>query len=201
MEVRRNRNKVVVSSPTKRKILLIIFSGVALSLIRSPRGYFKILGHLKSEWKSFDRHYLLTVIREFKNHRLLDYRESKDGMISLVLTERGRELTLSFQLDEMQIPRPASWDGRWRIVFFDIPEKFRERRDIFRNFLKQLGFIEIQKSVWVHPYPCKDQIDFAIEVFEVRVYARYGELSTFTLEEELLLRFHLKKPRESTRKR
>ncbi|OHA60815.1 MAG: CRISPR-associated endonuclease Cas2 [Candidatus Vogelbacteria bacterium RIFOXYD1_FULL_51_18] len=185
----------------KKKVLLLIFSGIALSLSRSPRGYFKIIGHLRREWKSVDHRYLLMIIREFKEHRLIDYRESEDGTISLVLTERGRERTLSFQLDTMEIPHPVRWDGLWRIVFFDIPEKFRERRDAFRNFLKQLGFIEIQKSVWVHPYPCKDQIDFAIEVFEVRVHARYGELATFTLEEELLARFHLKKPAGDIQKR
>ena len=190
----REKKKIIISSPIKKKILLLMLSGVALSLSRSPRGYFKIVGRIRKEWKVIDRHYLLMIIKEFKEQRLLDYQELEDGTISLVLTERGREHTLSFQLNEMEIPRPVHWDGRWRIVFFDIPEKFRERRDAFRNFLKQLGFIEIQKSVWVHPYPCKDQIDFAIEVFEVRVYARYGELSTFTLEEELLLHFHLQKP-------
>ena len=44
------------------------------------------------------------------------------------------------------------WDGRWRIIFFDIPEKKKEKRNYLRSVIKVIGFKEFQKSVWVYPY-------------------------------------------------
>jgi phenylacetic acid degradation operon negative regulatory protein len=41
------------------------------------------------------------------------------------------------------------WDGKYRLVFFDIPEKNRAVRDLLRSKLKELGFVGWQKSVWV----------------------------------------------------
>ena len=41
------------------------------------------------------------------------------------------------------------WDGNYRLVFFDIPEKNRALRDLLRSKLKELGFVGWQKSVWV----------------------------------------------------
>src|SRR3989344_9236435 len=44
------------------------------------------------------------------------------------------------------------WDGKWRIIFFDIPEKKRRYRDELRSMLKTIGFKEFQKSIWIYPY-------------------------------------------------
>jgi phenylacetic acid degradation operon negative regulatory protein len=47
----------------------------------------------------------------------------------------------------------TQWDGGWRIILFDIPENKRRHRDYLRNTIKFIGFKELQKSVWVSPYP------------------------------------------------
>ncbi len=43
------------------------------------------------------------------------------------------------------------WDGRWRLVIFDIPEKQRLARGNLRTILRELGFLKLQNSVWVSP--------------------------------------------------
>ena len=50
------------------------------------------------------------------------------------------------------------WDGRWRVVIFDIWEKRRNVRDQLRMELRELGFQKMQNSVWVSPYDCGDFI-------------------------------------------
>jgi len=75
----------------------------------------------------------------------------------------------------MKIER-KDWDGRWRIVVFDIPEKMRRSRDVLRDKLERLGFYELQKSVFVFPYQCEDEINFIIEYFNLRQYVRTGIL-------------------------
>ena len=79
------------------------------------------------------------------------------------------------------------WDGKWRLVIFDIPEEIRKGRDALREKLRKLGFYELQKSVFVFPHECKDEVDFVIEFFGLREYVRYGVL------ESIDNNFHLKK--------
>jgi DNA-binding transcriptional regulator PaaX len=50
------------------------------------------------------------------------------------------------------------WDGKWRIVMFDIPQKYERQRHLFRAKLKILGFQMLQKSVFVIPYPCEEEL-------------------------------------------
>ena len=54
--------------------------------------------------------------------------------------------------------KPARWDGRWRIVMFDIWEKRRSVRDRLRIMLVRIGFEQLQHSVWVYPYDCEEVI-------------------------------------------
>ncbi|MDO8576754.1 MAG: hypothetical protein Q7R82_00245 [Candidatus Daviesbacteria bacterium] len=69
--------------------------------------------------------------------------EKDEGKIILKLTETGRDyLYLSKSEDEIE------WDGKWRIVVFDIPEKQKSIRNILRSRLKLWGFKPWQKSVW-----------------------------------------------------
>ena len=57
------------------------------------------------------------------------------------------------------------WDGLWRIVIFDIAQLKNLQRNAFRGKLKELGFVSLQKSVWVHPYSCHDEIVLLREFF------------------------------------
>lgn len=45
------------------------------------------------------------------------------------------------------------WDKKWRIVIFDIQEKRKGTRDELRRFLEKIGFLQIQDSVYMTPYP------------------------------------------------
>ena len=71
--------------------------------------------------------------------------------VYIALTQSGEEEmsrlrdTIKFDLSSEN----KDWDGKYRLVLFDIPEKNRVVRDNFRNKLKQLGFIGWQQSVWV----------------------------------------------------
>lgn len=48
------------------------------------------------------------------------------------------------------------WDKRLHIVTYDIPEKKKHTRDVFRIYLRQIGCAMLQASVWLTPY---DPID------------------------------------------
>ena len=80
---------------------------------------------------------------------------------SLRITKSGRK-ALERAENESRVragPRiPKKWDGRWRLVVFDIPERRKTTRNKLREMVRQFGFLRLQDSVWVHPYDCEDLI-------------------------------------------
>ncbi|MFA6446454.1 MAG: hypothetical protein WCW14_04380 [Candidatus Paceibacterota bacterium] len=49
-----------------------------------------------------------------------------------------------------------SWDGKWRVLIFDLPEKRKNDRDGLRRLLFKNGFVRLQDSVWVFPFECDE---------------------------------------------
>lgn len=114
-----------------------------------------------------------------------------DDETKVVLTEKGKLRAMQFKVNDMEIKRSKRWDGKWRIVVFDIPEKIRAARDALRIKLCKLGFYELQKSVFIYPFECRDEIDFVAEVFQIRQHVRFGVLEHITNEAELIKHFDL----------
>lgn len=67
------------------------------------------------------------------------------------LTEQGRLHALGGRDPDYEWHRP--WDGRWRLVLFDIGEEQAVQRDRLRRYLRSRGFGYLQHSVWVSPHP------------------------------------------------
>lgn len=172
---------------TQRKILLLLFGGIALGLSGSPKRYFQILKAIDKEWKEINKQSLKRAIKKLYESKLIAEKYNPDGTITIVLTDKGRQKVLTYNIDEMEIKKPKQWDGKWRIVLFDIPNKIRKTRDTIRSHLKNLGFYEFQESVFVHPYDCKNEIDYLIEFYDIRRFVR------FIIAESLDNELHLKK--------
>lgn len=81
---------------------------------------------------------------------------SENGM--LFLTPIGKKKLEQFERLDFKIKTPKKWDGKWRVLIFDIKERKRSIRDKIRITLNFIGFIRLQNSVWVYPYDCEDLI-------------------------------------------
>lgn len=180
-----------LKSKTKKKIILLLLAGIVIGLSRSPRKTGYILRSLPRALRDIDREYLYRCVKEFRYKKLVSYHENEDGTISLILSKEGERHALTYSLESLEIVKPLRWDKRWRIVLFDIPEKKRIARDTLREKLRDLGFYEFQHSVWIHPYPCEKEIEFIIEVFDIRPYVRFAEITNLTNDAELRLKYRL----------
>ena len=80
----------------------------------------------------------------------------------------------------------------WRMVIFDIPEKRKKARNAINFKLKELGFYPIQKSTFIFPYECKNEIDFIGEHFFARKYISYIIAKYIDDEKKLRKLFNLK---------
>lgn len=167
------RNNKIKLKPIAQKILLLLLAGVALGLTRSPRQYFRILKDVKKDWERIDRYALHRTIKRLYKSGLIETRDNPDGSTTIVLSKSGKEVALTYQIDEMEIHKMPRWDGKWRIIIFDVPENRKRARDALSRKLKQLGFYQFQKSVFVHPFECQNEIDFIREFFKVGPYVKY----------------------------
>lgn len=186
------RSPTDIRSPLRQKILLLLASGIVLGLTPSFNKQLHVYKQLPKEWRKIDRAYLWRVVKEFNNDRLVEWKENKDGIIYVVLTEQGKRIASYFDPNNLNIPKPITWDQKWHLVVYDIPHTRRLARDALRSKLKGLGFKEWQKSVFIYPYPCNDQINFIIEFFDIRPYVRQATITDVTNEAELKLHFKLK---------
>src|SRR3989338_9346559 len=117
----------------------------------------------------FSRRRVSQSLRHLRDTKVIEVVYQK-GKTTLILTEKGRNKLVHYNLDDLRIPKPKHWDGKWRLVIFDIPEKFRLGSDYLRNRLKQAGFYQLQKSAWIYSYPCEEVIDALREVYEVKPF-------------------------------
>ena len=85
----------------------------------------------------------------------------------------------------------SQWDGKWRLVMFDIPMRFTKGREALRYHLKELDFFQFQKSAWIYPYPCEDEIIFIADFFGVGKYVDVLTVERILKDEQVKKHFHL----------
>ncbi len=162
-----------------------------LSLTRRPDVYFSVAKKIAKEWRKINERSLREAIKNLYKSKMIDYKENSDGTVNLILTEGGKSKILKYNLDKIEIKKPVQWDKLWRLVIFDIPEDKNKGRKALGAKLKELGFYPMQKSVFIHPYECKDEIDFITEMFELVPYVRFLRVKDVDIELDLKNKFNL----------
>lgn len=122
---------------------------ILLSLEKAVDGYVRFedftYHHYRYRWGIPDlkQSELSQALKRLRERGLVEENRVDTHNILLKLTDLGREALGEDEFDE------SKWDGKWRIVIFDIPEQKRIIRDMFRRKLKHWGFKSWQQSVWV----------------------------------------------------
>ena len=87
--------------------------------------------------------------------------------------------------------KKQKWDKKWRIVFFDVPEKKRRYRDYLRTILRTAGFKEFQKSTWIFPYPVPKFIKDMLFEENIKQYTRFITTYDIEYDKDLKIMFNL----------
>ena len=95
---------------------------------------------------------LSKAIERLRLKKMIEQATESEDEIILRLTDPGRDRAFWLKIAQ----DTKEWDGRWRLVFWDIPEDHKEIRNLLRSKLKQFGFKRWQKSVWVTKKNCTD---------------------------------------------
>lgn len=106
-----------------------------------------------------------------------------------LLTKLGLRKFREVEFNSIEI-KPVPWDGLWRFLVFDIPERQAGKRYIFRKKLKELGFFHFQRSVFLTPYPCRDEVGKMTEYLEIEESVHLMTANRFPGDENLVTRFN-----------
>ena len=112
------------------------------------------------------------------------------GETVVTLTEKGKKQMLVFDLEKLELKK-GEWDGKWRMVFFDIENKHNRTRDRLRKLLAQIGFKRYQHSVWVTPHDCERELKYIREVLNIPHGVKLALAEQLENDEDLKLWFGL----------
>ncbi|MBI2607908.1 MAG: hypothetical protein HYW51_03730 [Candidatus Doudnabacteria bacterium] len=171
----------------KYLLIGIGLAGVIIVAATAPN-LFSALGLLKS--RGYKQPQAKRAFDYAKRSGLITVKKTPNGNL-VMLTEKGKIRLEKFRLGELQLTRPKKWDGKWRIVIFDVPEKFKFRRLVFAQKLKLLGLYQLQKSVWVWPYEILEEVDLMKEAYEIRPFVRLITAESIDRQTDLMKFFDL----------
>lgn len=151
------------------------------------------LSEMMNSIKSYQekRKKILRTLKNLEKKEILDLVE-KDGKITVYLKDTNNPKIIEYSIESLLNfkKKNKQWNGKWFLVFFDVPEIQRNKRDYLRRFLTRLGFYQYQKSVYLFPYECEEEINKIKKIVEGAKYIKY--IIAEKIEDEGEVRKHFK---------
>lgn len=168
---------------------LIVTTGTLGVAIVAPNAVQVLDKPLAKFFKSMDkrsRQRELQRLIYYMNQQQLITRDYEHG---LKITTKGKQRLARTNLNGIKIAKPKHWDRKWRLIFFDIPEKQKTGRDSLTRKLKDLGFYQLQRSVLVHPFPCREEIMTITAAYGLNRFVSYVETDHIDQQQLLIKKF------------
>lgn len=173
---------------------IVAIAGLVVVAASSPYFVTNLIKVLNKRNKRFSKNYSKNeaekAICNLRRSRLVVLKE-KDGKFFVELTAKGKRKFKEIKIEELKNKRPIDWDGFWRIIIFDIPEQRRTGRAALRGKMKEVGFYQLQKSVWAFPYECEKEIELLAELFDINPYVNFIVAKRIKDDEKLKKYFKL----------
>ncbi len=109
-------------------------------------------------WKKFNLKYLKRNLKRLQEQKIIEIISENDQEI-IKLSQKGYTKYLKFKLQELSL-KGKRWDGKWRIVIYDINKIRTPAQKYFRGILKYIHFLQLQKSVYLTPFKCEAEIEY-----------------------------------------
>jgi len=177
------------------EILLFSVTGAALAggllvpnlLIGLDKPLRKFWKHLEKREKEYE---LQRIIYSMKARGYL----AGDYEHGLQLTDKARKRLARIEFDSLVAKPQHRWDRLWRIIIYDIPEEHKLARNALTTKLRDYGCFQLQKSTWITPFPCREDIETITSNYEVDDYVTYFEAINLDNAAPLIRRFKKKYP-------
>lgn len=141
----------------------LAITGLVCFAAQSPYFSVNLIRNFK-RWHKYKKRNVSDTFQRLRRQGCIKI-EKEEHEIRISLTDEGKKMAGWLQIDALKIKPSKKWDKKWRIVIFDIAQLKKFYREAFRGKLKELGFYPLQKSVWIHPYNCYDEIELLRNFF------------------------------------
>jgi len=173
----------------KRIILMTVATvGILTIAMLAPNALQVLRPFLKHKKKYNLKYYLNQKARKLVRDGLLEI-HTKGEKQFVSLTDKGKRKLLYYQIMEK---KKQKWDGKWRVVIFDVWENTRSKRNRLRNEIKDFGFIQLQRSVWIYPYECAEFIELLKTDLSFGKNIRYLVVESLDHDEKLRNYFNVR---------
>ena len=178
-----------VNTLTKAILLTLAVGALLTTAILAPNAVQLFKPFLKNGKRSnYDRERVRVALRSLERRGLITDRE-RNGKREIQLTKQGRIYVKQLQLGTFKLPKEEKWDGTWRLILFDIPERKGKARRAFQQHLKSLHCFPLQKSVFVYPYDCREEMNFLTSFWDVHPNVHYLETHALGRSERAVCTF------------
>ena len=179
--------------PEPLAVTILKLTAVGTAMILSPpllinamKAYLKYKFDEAAYYEYLDKKRIQESLRYLKRKHFIAF----PGKGRITITKQGKGKLSQVELKQIKIT-PTTWDGKWRIVMFDIPEEKYSKRFVFRRKLKELGFYHFQRSVFLLPYPCEQEINQINSILGIENNVHLLVAGSFEGDEEIVKKFNL----------
>ncbi len=162
----------VSSRPDILERVVATISNALIAQLHHPAGtsrsFYKMVREFR-ELQDLSNRQLWNVTRYVIGKKYVRIKKNASGA-RIELTESGHKVSRRAALHALQPQKQTRWDRKFRIVLFDIPNGQKRGRDAFAGCLKRLGFVPLQKSAFVHVYPCEEEIGVVADYYGIADY-------------------------------
>src|SRR3989338_4199257 len=151
------------SEIVKDIVVWLAAAGIVAVAGGSPYLFINLQGH-SHRWRKYKKRNVADTFSRLKKQGHIEI-QKRNRQVYIHLTPKGKALAGWLQIDALEITRPKRCDGDYHIIMFDIEQLRKPHREAFRGKLKELGFYPLQKSVWLCPFPCRDEVELLKEFF------------------------------------
>ena len=135
---------------------------------------------------------LRTISKYIVDKKYVIIERAANGASTIAVSEAGKTVLDRAALMSLRPKAQKKWDKMWRLVMFDIPTHSKASRDKFAGTLKVLGFVRYQKSVFICPHPCEEELEALAEYLGVSDYVDIVLATKINREEEYRKEFKLR---------
>jgi DNA-binding transcriptional regulator PaaX len=169
----------------------VALSGVALVATIVPNALIAMANvpsikraHLKARYK--------TALGRLAAQGYIEFKKRNEKSYACITEEGRRKLAFTLEKEKLTQHQKRRWNGRWRVIIFDVPERRRKTRDRLRLMMQELGFVRLQDSVWVFPYDCEEFI--SLLKAELKIGSAVLYMVVEEMENDTYLREHFRLP-------
>ena len=144
----------------------IVFPGIPIiaSKLLKINEYVKKTGNHK-DWQKFNLWRLRQILKRMKDAEYVEIKE-ENGLSVVKITKKGQDKILRYNIEKMDLDE-TKLDGHWRLVIYDIKTPKRKNSEMFRRSISKLKMLKLQKSVYITPFACEDEIEYLRQIYEI----------------------------------